>query len=330
MYSVNELAELIYKKTLTGELFGMHKNIVVVGNNSSGKTTLIKQILTKAHKDKSNDIYFIDALNRVVVDQRDNETDERFCSHDIFEVLETRIDNSNFSKNDYFVDDIRGGAVAFAELTDGGKTQFYEDLFNYFFQCKIEIIDVPGATKMSGKQTVKINDTLITDLSSSEAAKIRLLMEIAYASGKKAKLIVVDEFDDHFDSDNLLDFMMKLMSYFDECRFCFVIHNFEILVQLSNTDIVVYNDTIDKDVEIRLLDVDDITERGQISKMRRKYIGEQNEEEIRLSECISDYIKKGKVSNESKLYFVELNRESLNAKEKVMYDYVLERIENEG
>lgn len=331
MFNIQDLSELIYSNTLHDINYFFHKNLVVAGNNSSGKSTLLRALLQKIITNNRNEFFYIDSQNRVVIDQTNDSLGIHYTDFDLASIISTRYDPDYFSKKDAFDKRYSGGVVTFSELMeDLGR---YNKLFAEFMEG---IVLEKGSllnegTIISGSDTIIVNNEFsISSLSSSEAAKMRLIMEINYASSLGCKVVIIDEFDDHFDSDNMLQFMERLVEYFDNLRFIFVIHNLEILVRINAMDAVIYNNETTAPAEICPFDCDDITELGQIYKIRSQYIGRKNASEILLSSCISDIVKIGKISTENKQQFISLNREKLNAKERILYDYIVEHARDES
>lgn len=331
MLSMQNLCELIYLNTLNDENYFYHKNIVVAGNNSSGKSTLLKMMLQKIIKDGCDKFYYIDSQNRVVVEPTNDRLGMCYADFDLASIISTRSDPDFFSKRDVFDQRYSGGIVTYSELV--GNLEKYNSLFKVFMP-DIELTKgtlLSNNTYIEGADTIVVGDKYsISHLSSSEAAKMRLIMEINYANSLGCKAVIIDEFDDHFDSENMLLFIEKLVEYFDNLRFVLVMHNFEILVRINAMDAVIYNNENTSSKEIWPVDCDDITELGQIYKIRNQYIGKKSSNEILLSSCISDFVKKGKISVENRRKYVLLNRKDLNAKEKILYDYIKEHTKDES
>lgn len=330
MFNIQDLAELIYKKTITGTNYFVHKSMVVVGNNSTGKSTLLKALLSKIINEGSDKFYYIDAQNRVVINSSKTEFSIRYSEFDVRTILATRFRPDYFAKEDVFDTTYSGGVVTFSELMS--DLNVYNKLFKNFMSC-----DLKRGSLLRDDSFIEGNDTLfykddidIGSISSSEAAKIRLIMEIHYANNQGCKAVIIDEFDDHFDTENMISFMSKLKEYYSKLRFIFVIHNFEALVRLSGFDAIVYNNEKTTPVEVLSLDCNDITELGQVYKIRSRYIGKKNSSEVFLSECISDLVKCGKINEKNRKKILSTDREDLNAKERILYDYIMEHTEDES
>ena len=332
MLDISEVAETIYQNTLSQQLFWGHKSIVVIGDNSSGKTSLIKKVLDKAIKNNNNEFYYIDSCNMQVIDKISEQSDIEFSYNgfDVLSILKTRRDDDYFAKDDYFNPKYKGGTVIFSELKN--NMEKYDELLKKFMPWTLSIGSlVKENSLLNGVETIFIDDENnpngrndIENISHSEAAQLRIIMEVNNAFENNCKLVIIDEFDSYFDPANMVGFLEKLQLIYPSLRFMAVIHDFSLLVRLNKMTAVVYNNDKTAPAEIFHLDCDDITEIGQVHKIRARYIGSPNYEEILLSECIASVVKCGSLTDEYIDKFRLIEREKLNAKEKILFDYIVE------
>lgn len=330
MFNTIDLTELLYEKTISGMPYFTHYNLVVVGDNSAGKSTLLKSLLDTIQKNNREDFYYIDSQNRVVIDRKHENLSRRYSDYNIKDIIKTRKDKDNFSKADYFDENTTGGVATFSELWADidGYSQFISEFMTWTLNKGSKL--KPGSI-VNGSDTILINNEIdIEAISSSEAAKIRLLMEMKYAKDSNCKVVIIDEFDDHFDTENMVLFIEKVVDYFENMRFIFVIHNFETLVRLKNMDAIIYNNDRTAPVDIIPIDCDDITELGQVYKVRNRYIGQKNDMEIFLDGCIAGIIKSEILEKEQMDRIKITDRQQLNTKEKILFDYIIGHIKNEN
>ena len=329
MFDIEKLAERIYERTVVDMDYFVHRSMIVVGNNSTGKSTLLKELFKKVIKERSKEFYYIDSQNRVVANSSRTEMSLHYSDFKIQNILTARFKADCFAKEDVFDNGYSGGVVTFSELMEDYKK--YNNLLNNFLACDLKRGSLTRDDSIiGGNDTLYYKDSIeIGSISSSEAAKIRLIMEINYAYEQRCKVVVIDEFDDHFDTDSMISFMEKLVEYYFELRFVFVIHNFEAIVRLNGFDVILYNNEKTAPADILSLDSDDITELGQVHRIRSRYIGKRRTQVIFLSECISGIVKYGKLDEIYKKQILQMGREGLNSKERILYDYIMENTGDE-
>lgn len=330
MYDLQEITNGIYNAIAERKKFFEHDSLLIVGNNSVGKTQLVKGLLTKAVKDKRNDFYYIDPQNRNVIESTDNLALVRYKDFAIEDILKSRMKKAFFTKKDIFDEHYSGGVVTFYELlSDLDK---YNMLFRQFMDIHLSKKDSVDSM-IGGSTTIRINDSYnIEGLSNSESAKMRILMETDYANEMDCRAIIIDEFDSHFDSDNMIKFIGQLQEKYKEIRFVFVIHNAETLVNIQGMDVVLFNNSYGTDMRngtVLILDSDNITQLGEIHRIRSKYIGDVRESEWVLNQCVSDIVKKKAIRKENLDKFRNLNYQMLSMKEKIVYGYIEEVLTNE-
>lgn len=331
MYNIANVSEEIYRSVIENTSAFNHNSLIIVGDNATGKTTLLKRLLGLVKKEHTEMFYFIDSLNRRVYGSDVKNQESGVCYSDFKPdaLLRERSSDSFFSKEDVFLRSAQGSMVTYSELC--ANIDKYEALFNKFFPCRIERGNSLGENSIiNGNKILTVNGVNIDSLSSSQAAKIRLIMEIEYAQECECRMVIIDEFDDHFDADNLVKFIEQLKENYPNLRFLFTIHSFELLVQLSGMDGIVYNNPDTAPIDISIIDCDDITEIGQVSKIRAKYITSKGDKERFLSSCVTSCIKKGGISKEQESVLIEIDRNELNVKNRVLFDYVVRYSKDEN
>ena len=107
MYDIDKLSRDIYE-AISGDIqkkFRDHYNMVIVGNNSTGKTSLIECLLNTVKQQKRKDFYYIDPKNRTVYEPEE----EGGYSLDLesitaYDIISSRIHKKVMAKKDIFVD----------------------------------------------------------------------------------------------------------------------------------------------------------------------------------------------------------------------------------
>ncbi len=330
MYNLQEITKGIYDAIIGRKRFFEHGSMLIVGNNSLGKTQLVKGLLNKAVKDNRKDFYYIDPQNRNVIESTDNLALVGYKDFTIEDILKSRMKKAFFTKKDIFDEHYSGGVVTFSELlSDLDK---YNMLFGKFMDIHLSKKDSVDSM-IGGSTTIRINDSYnIEELSNSESAKMRILMETDYANEMDCGVVIIDEFDSHFDSDNMIKFIGQLQEKYKRIRFIFVIHNAETLVNIQGMDVILFNNSYGTDMRngtVLILDSDNITQLGEIHRIRSKYIGDVRESEWLLNQCVSDIVKKKTIRKESLDKFRKLDYQMLSTKEKIVYSYIEEVLSNE-
>ena len=99
-YNANILCEDIYSSIIKQKMFVKNNHLVIIGNNSSGKTSFAKLILTRAKNDKLEDFYYIDPNNRYIQDLNGQGSSDSFADFSAFEILENRTRGDYYTKKE--------------------------------------------------------------------------------------------------------------------------------------------------------------------------------------------------------------------------------------
>ncbi len=326
MQNIYESVSKLYDDIVNETNFYKHRNLIITGSNAIGKTQLIKDILKRSLKEAQNLFYYIDPKNRVMVD-RDNITLVKKLSElSTEEILEHRLKDGVFTVLDEFAQQNSGGAVAFDELIE--NIEIYNDMYQEFFGFSVE--KVTTTDNFLSRQMIIVNGkTNLTMISNSEAAKMRILMEVNYAVNNGIKAIVIDEFDAYFSEESILDFMNKLTENYPDTRFLFVIHSLAVIVSVEEVDVALINNMHQDDVRENLVyffDADNIEQIGQIEKIRNVMVNMEHRDEKWWEERVA-MIVDGKNLDDADLRKIkETVRSDLKAKEKILYDFIVRNI----
>lgn len=328
MLNTEELLSFIMCCVDTDESFKKHKNLIIVGENSSGKTQFLSMLFSKAIISNSVDYYFIDAKNRSVTDDSDNLLEKRYYEYDILDLLKERTSRPIMSIRDYFTDHDPGPLVTISELINGYRE--YEKLFTDIYQESIVVKLLSDPEEYNDKrdmllgtskrEKVLINDVDISSLSSSEAAELRIIMEVNNAFIKGCKVVVIDEFDIHFTNTRMVEFMEMLTRYYFDLRFIFVIHNADLVVDLNNIEACLFH--VGRNGGHHLIDCNDIKEYGQVDRLKSKYSDCINKDDIILEQCVDEFVKTGGISQELVVEFQNIKVDNLAGRALVWYRYV--------
>lgn len=103
--NVRVIIEEIKKSLDEDRNYFKHKNIMLIGENNSGKSKIIKTLIRDLLK-KQKKIYFIDSPNRNIPTRR-SDLHTGFDQLDLIEIVKTRIQDKYFNREDIFDDNHR-------------------------------------------------------------------------------------------------------------------------------------------------------------------------------------------------------------------------------
>lgn len=326
MQNIYECVDKLYNDVESGRNFYKHQNLIITGSNAIGKTGLIKDVLKRSLKEHSNYFYYIDPKNRIMID-KDNTTPVKKLS-DLMteEILEHRLKDGIFTVLDEFVQQDSGGTVALDELLE--NIEKYNSMYQNFFGITVQKISTTDG--ILSRQTVLVNgQTNLNVISNSEAAKMRILMEVDFAANKGIQAIIIDEFDAYFSEESIIDFMKKLVENYSEVRFIFVIHYLSVIIQLEGMDIALLTDVHGSDIKenlVKFLDVDNIQQIGQIEKIRNTMINIEEKGENLWEKYVSMIVDGKDLNYDEILQIKNTDSSKLKAREKILYEFIIRNI----
>ena len=228
--TVNEISETILKGTCE------RKNYVIVGDNSSGKSDVLREVI---RKDVKRTIYFIDSVNRTydISKVELKGTSYKHVSFDYHKVLETRLEENNFNIQDTFCV-IAGIELLYAKYSDQIKALLLE-----FLGVHLEIIQDGGGI-VNVENIVHIDGERCS-LSNGFQAIIRMISEILYfeeamaVNGEAQGVVVIDEIDEYLSprySSKILEF---LKSKFANMTFIVATHSIDLVENVEDIELIV-------------------------------------------------------------------------------------------
>lgn len=311
--------------------FYKHKSLILIGENAIGKSKLIKELVNQSLKKENKTIYYIDPLNRILsedVNGGNTAVAKKMESLELDEIVSHRLKKGIFTRKDEFSDGNPGSAVALTAIKDDIQgDKHYCNLFRDFWNMELESATVGDG--MLTYDTVKVkNGGEIQDLSSSESAKLRLLLEVDFAvNSLSVDTIIIDEFDEFFSEETLVEFVSKLLSYYSSTKFILVIHSLTSIVAMNDIDLALICDEHGASIyenSVNFMDAANIREIGQIEKIKSAMVSVLREE-TELEELIAHYVDFGNLTEEEKIFVGNIKRDELCPKEKIFYDYLFQR-----
>ena len=170
---LNSYVEEIYEGIIRGRFFN-HRNLVIVGDNSSGKTTILRGLLGKTISENREDCYYIDSKNRVLFDEKE-EISLKYDRFAPFEILKERAKKDNIAKRDIFPDGYSGTLVTYNELlSDINKySALSQEFIEKSFSVEVNSNDGNILAKLIDDNKKRIMSMMIKKFNLYQAVKLQ-------------------------------------------------------------------------------------------------------------------------------------------------------------
>ena len=212
-----------------------YNNSIIIGDNSSGKSELLKMYLNESKAE----CYFIDSVNRTF--DYEKVTKRNIENEEYKNVINYRIKENIFNLKDSF--DIDKTGMGFIEdiyfnFEDEIKEMIYE-----FLNVKLDIIS--ESNQYTGKSyELKINNK-IDKLSSGYQAIIRIFLELLFfreatKSTENYKVIVIDEINEFLSTRNEERILPFIMNKFSNMKFIITTHSADVIASAVDCNIIVF------------------------------------------------------------------------------------------
>lgn len=336
----NTEASNLFSAIKNGEVYKAHnKSIVIAGDCTSGKSSIVRELLSMINNEKCGYIHFIDSSNRNVMPRTDSEVSSMtYFDFEPYAILAERYKNRGLY--DLFPGGIYGGTVTYFELLNLFEEKEYQELAKKYISKDLELLREssknPEEEHVTSAETMLISGLeermenvkriLVNDgkdlgtLSSSEACILRMALEIKYASQKKCKVVIIDELDSHLDSKTLGTFINLITEDFSNIRFILVTHRISDLLEVHDMDALVLVKAGDEIVSSRI-NCDDYSEIGHIERIRERIRRGKREGKL-LEECVSILVKQEKLPDKFKEELERIEISKLTTKERVLLSYI--------
>lgn len=221
---LNKISSLIHKYE--------DKNWIIIGDNSSGKSELLRKIVNKM---KPN-VYYIDSVNRYFnINNANLSKDKMDCSVSSTEIIDARLQNKFYNLLDSFGENEH--IERLFPLYNERLISLLKDFLNIDFSVEREKLE-----DGFGFDEIKVNiDGQEVELSSGYQAIIRIFAELIYYNEHlMAKgLVVIDEIDEFLSpkySARILNFLTK---QFPDNYFVVSTHSSDLVANSNDCNIVV-------------------------------------------------------------------------------------------
>lgn len=262
MKSGLEMMRHIIDKIIEGEL--PYRDSVIIGDNSSGKTLLLKRLADKVKENSA--VYFIDAVNRGFDVKKISRTDTKPEYKKT--ILETRLQEANFNLVDSF--------NCFGTLTERIEIiyQLYEkevqDLFCELTDDRFQILydDPIGEVDFGNEKGL---------LSSGYQAMIRLLLELLYyqemeieKNSLPSAWLVIDELDEYLSPRYSAVIMNFLRKKFPWGKWIITTHSCDLVAHTNDSNLIILDGN-----NCEVIDINDYSTVLEVQIIFERVFGDQ-------------------------------------------------------
>lgn len=289
---------------------------VIIGENSCGKSLLLRLLVQKAGKTDS--IYFLDAVNRGFdVGKVVRETKKPAYKRTI---IDTRIQDDFFNLKDSF--------NCFGTMTERIEQIYYpyeeklQDLFEKLTDERFRLI--PG--DVFGEVEFKEGRGL---LSSGYQAIVRILLELLYFQDKcveekgiERAVVIIDELDEFLSPGYAYKIFPFLKEQFPQMDFIVTTHSGDLVAGALNANLIVLDE---KGYEV--MDINDCQSISEVQIIFDRVFGghmpQASETENILRRLFNNKINQAWTEGDQR-QLEELKRENLTASQQLIYKQILE------
>ena len=289
---------------------------VIIGENSCGKSLLLRLLVQKAGKTDS--IYFLDAVNRGFdVGKVVRETKKPAYKRTI---IDTRIQDDFFNLKDSF--------NCFGTMTERIEQIYYpyeeklQDLFEKLTDERFRLI--PG--DVFGEVEFKEGRGL---LSSGYQAIVRILLELLYFQDKcveekgiERAVVIIDELDEFLSPGYAYKIFPFLKEQFPQMDFIVTTHSGDLVAGAQNANLIVLDE---KGYEV--MDINDCQSISEVQiifdRVFGGHVSQTSEMENTLRRLLNNRINQAWTETDQKI-LEGLKRENLTASQQLIYKQILE------
>lgn len=292
------------------------KNYIVIGDNSIGKSELLKQVVVKTKLDN----YYIDSVNR---------------SFDVKSVNLSQ-DKANYKLNSNEIVSVRIKEDFFNLKDSFGKNDHIERLYSlYEKDLKVLLKDFLGIDFViergefeygfgEGEITTKIDGQKV-ELSSGYQAIVRIFSElILYNEYLNEKgIVIIDEIDEFLSPKNSSEILNYLIKQFPNNKFIVSTHSSDLIANSNNAVII----AMEKE-DFSMLDSNDFTTLTEVNTLFEKIFKSKHKEKDDLLNGKLQRLLDLKIINswskEEETEFEKINFDKLTSTQKLIYKQIKE------
>ena len=321
--NVKDIIELIKNSIVNDTKFFLYKDMILIGENTSGKSNIIKGAIKALNYEG---VYFIDSRNRVVPTKGATIGDE-FGKFQVSDILKCRLKQNNFNKKDMFSDDSEGEVVLGELIKNSSKyIQLFKETLNIdmIYESTDEFVQDEG-------EQIYIDNTILSEISSGIQSKLRILMETNFANENQCKMVFIDEFNSNLDNKASSDFFIRLRNRYPNIRFIITSHDIYTLRGVIDTDVVkIYKEF--ENPESNSCEIFDINDLDNLESIDRKLFGgvigrtQKDEKDIFLGNALKLMLSENSIDPTVNIKLRAMSEEELTLRQKAVRNYILERL----
>ena len=282
--SYQNMLTKIKNKILNKEL--KHRNAIIVGDNSSGKSEILRQLLG----DQKEGCYFIDSVNRSFNYEKVNTSDD--LSGTYKSVVKYRLSENNFNLVDTF--DLYKTGTEVIEKVYFNYHKELKQMLKDFLNIDFEII-IKDDKILGKKKVLDIGDG-IEKLSSGYQAIIRLFLELIYFENSLEPnimnpVVVIDEINEFLSTKNEERMLPFLLKTFKNMSFVVTTHSADVVASSIDCNIIVLSDN-----NYECLDGNDFSSVTDVREIFEKIYNLSNSNETEDIEIILRNLLNSKIS----------------------------------
>ena len=287
---------------------------VVIGDNSSGKTMLLKLFIERVGKEEN--VYFIDAVNRGFDVKRISKTEKK--PEYKRTILETRLRETNFNLQDSF--NCYGTSTERVEMIYG---LYEEEVQNLFYEMTGDQFRVLYGDPL-GEVVFGEGRGL---LSSGYQAIVRIFLELLYYQDmeiEKRRLerawVIVDELDEFLSPRYSAVFLNFLKKKFPWARWLITSHSCDLVAYTQNANLVVLENG-----NWEIIDINDYSSVSEVQIVFRRLFGAPAEVEPQMNNVLRRLLN-NKMNHiwgsENERCLKQIEEQELTASQRIIVDQI--------
>lgn len=291
----------------------LHKNSIIIGDNASGKSELIRRIV-KRKNTRQERVYFIDSVNRYFdVEKIDNSV---VAIEKEKNIVAARMSVECFNAKDSFR--MYGTATESIERIYQMYAEPLQKMLYEFSGLSFEVI-------YPKEKVVKYNDEAEGKLSNGIQAIVRIFLELLYLESVREKdevMVVIDELDEFLSPSNAEKIFPFLVEKFPQMKFIVSTHSSELIRTAESCNVIILQQTT-----YEIIDSDDFESASEVQMMFQKLFGTNKYQENAIEEQLRRLLNNrmmGAWGKQEENMLKEMEEKDLSNAQKILFKRIKE------